>query len=252
MPRIDFNARKGQITLFILVGIVLITVFVVMYNQRSREHYSPEADEAKSIVSGFVRDCLTQALEDSLDSIGQVGAIDLEPFILFEDSSVGVLFDGTTNLLPSLSAYGTEISQGAVLPFKACISDQGMLPYDVNIDDENLDFSVSFDDTTTRLEAIVPITITIGSSITKLSTFSTTAPVAFEKTYTLVSSYLSRLSRDPYLIPIDPLLFGDVKAAIYSLDETSLLIRIIDPESTVNGKAWSFQFDVQFPLGEYQ
>ncbi|MEK6874849.1 MAG: hypothetical protein AABX52_03825 [Nanoarchaeota archaeon] len=246
---------KGQLTLFILLGIFIIMIFVVvqtlMHNQLNQPRFTGQEDAAKTVVSDFVQDCLNHALEDSLYSIGQVGSTELEPFILFEDSSVGVLFNGTTNLLPSLSAYGTEIAQGAIIPFTKCISDQEPLPFTIDIDTEHLDFLVSFENTITHLEAHIPITIIVGSSITTLSTFSTTAPVSFAETHALVSTYLTRISSDPYLIPIDLLLFGDVNAAIYPLDETSILIQLIDPGSTVGGNAWSFQFGIQFPLGDY-
>ena len=245
--------HRGQLTVYIILGIIILATIGVLYSNRKpvvqTQDTEPTIVEARTRITRIVSDCLQQGFEESMQNIGLVGNPDSREVILFNDSSVAVLYNGNRLNLPSLNEYASHIGGGSIHPFKQCIADIPSIPNDMTIDYSGLAFLVYFDETATSMQAKIPVTVLAGRGEIKLLDFKASAPVAFLKLHSIVTNYLLKAASDPYLIPFDPLLFQDVSSAWYPLDSSSILIQLKDPDSSINGKPWPFQFAMKYTDG---
>jgi len=245
------RSTKGQITIFIILAAFVVLVFLVVLNKPTPEspQLKPSIQDPQTIATRVISDCLSQSLETALQDVGAVGNMEAEEVIPYENDSVGVLYDGRAVHLPTLYTYGNQIGDSMYQPLRNCIGGID-LPFDMDVDYANTAFSITFDDLNTYAKAAIPTTIRVGANEAKLRDFQSQAPVAFRKTHGIIASYLAYLAKDPFLLPITPLLTSDISAAIIPIDDHRLIIRIQDPDSSVRGMPWRMRIGISYPEGE--
>ena len=65
--------KRGQITLFIIVGVVLLLIFGILFYAAGRIRPPVEVDSVKVSTESFVTKCLDKVSEDSLVMLGRDG-----------------------------------------------------------------------------------------------------------------------------------------------------------------------------------
>ena len=104
--------KKGQITMFMMIGIILLvftalTFYLTDVMQARVTVQSVEASSAK----GLVEQCLNLVAEDALIVIGKQGGFAQLPQVYFEKMNTSYLFDNGENNVPDISLVEQELSQ---------------------------------------------------------------------------------------------------------------------------------------------
>ncbi|PIY60124.1 hypothetical protein COY95_03415, partial [Candidatus Woesearchaeota archaeon CG_4_10_14_0_8_um_filter_47_5] len=107
--------KRGQVTLFILIAILLLFVIGLYYGITQKKHQLPASPvlgetEAVEPVRQYLQLCLVSMIEDALTEIGAHGRITENKMIEFGDQRLNYFYYNTLNLLPPMNVLEDEVA----------------------------------------------------------------------------------------------------------------------------------------------
>ncbi|MBS3133717.1 hypothetical protein J4214_00630 [Candidatus Woesearchaeota archaeon] len=182
-----FNGKRGQITVFIILGIIIVAVIGFTYfifNERTKQIKNDvEFDESKlQPLKEYIESCIKVEGEKALDLIGKQGG-DIEPglYQYYFDNKISYLcytdsftpcFDRRPNLIEHME---NELKNHMASKLGACIDFGEIKKAGFKVEHENkINISVSVGKLNTIMNLDYPITITKGNTIVKENRFSHT------------------------------------------------------------------------------
>jgi hypothetical protein len=147
------NNRRGQLTIFVIIGIVIVLSIVGYFVVKSIGDDEPFDGGVKELKSSIVREelleCFDEVYEDSLDLVGIQGGYYNEPYMNYEmrDGYVFVPYykDSSGVFLPSIGGIEDELEVSVDSSLKYCFRD-------IVLDYPEFDFYVSEHSTTVLIE----------------------------------------------------------------------------------------------------
>jgi hypothetical protein len=170
--------KRGQITVFIIVGMVVLAVgfaiFFIGNSQTEKIAAEVTLDTQPESVKQFVQSCLDNTLEDAIVHIGDRGGYIYLPDQSTKDALLNApyYFQNNDLYVPLFSDVENQIEQYVeqFLPF--CLQKFSSFSFQVDADQPNVKILA----TSARVSAdlILPLQIHHGDKVTNLESFSTT------------------------------------------------------------------------------
>ncbi len=143
--------KKGQVSLFVIVAVIVTVVLLVYFvSKNGFENVDPEVEP----IYNYAQECLSSVTEEAVYYIGQTGGYFGVPEFAYQDSIAYYLYDNR-NLMPSKELVERELETyvNFIMPF--CLNgfeefkdfeiNEGRLDTKVDIRKEEVNFNVNYE-----------------------------------------------------------------------------------------------------------
>lgn len=178
--------KKGQISLFIILGIIILAIVIFFFYQRgqTQETIKPETAITPALdvspVQMFVQQCLERTIEEELITLGSQGGYLSLPFnsvyIKEKNYSTTYSFYNYTKMIISPEQMSAQLEEEIKLLMQDCVGNFSMFSgYSITGDLKSV--NVSYFDDRTVFEIFYPLKIAKDSKISELNKFVVNSPV---------------------------------------------------------------------------
>lgn len=247
--------KKGQISIYIIMGIViLIVVGLLFFFRGSRQEPVLERqitlDSVKASVENYVDSCLFTEGEFALIALGyqggylfppEFGTTDFEGFAVPYDYYLGY------NMLPGLGEIEVlHMNDFLESTLEECIADLNTFKEFAVIDtgDIKVNTTINYDDVVISLD--YPVRITVADSSTELKQFTHRYDVRLGKVLAVADSVIEQIVEDPNWVDLTFLNDFDVRVQVMPITATENMYFITDGESFLRGRPYVFAFAAQY------
>jgi hypothetical protein len=243
--------KRGQITLFIIIGIVvLFGVSAFLYvNQQVKKQNQPSVTEVQNIpadlgpIKEYVQNCVDELAKQGFISLGLQGGYIQPPKTYIEPPyaiTIGNVNDKVS--IPNLDEvkrqfqlYVKEVLQGCTAGFEPFLQQGFSVKEDTPISD--LTFGNQ-----TIIKIKYPLTISKEGTNTTLSDFVTSVPIRF-RYIDEVAQNLSRLAiQNNGAVDLTYLDTLDLNVSVSSNEKGKSLYTLTDKKSSMDGEPYTFMF----------
>ena len=249
MPR----AKAGQLTAFIIVGIVILAIAaVVLYVRTLTRPAPPPTPPELAPLKAFVEACLEQAGKAALLEVGQRGGyvepVPLPSFNYFgNDTATWFYLDRA--FVPEKKAIEFELGVGALRQLPSCIADfESFRAEGFEIETGNATPNITIGEREVFFKLNWPIKLRRGAVEATLDEFGATIPVRLGIIYGIIKDYILEQQALPSMLCVSCLVKLAVKNDIVfdSVYEGDLiLLKLVDDVVKVGGRPYEFAFGVR-------
>ncbi|MEK6961477.1 MAG: hypothetical protein AABX47_10000 [Nanoarchaeota archaeon] len=239
------SEKKGQLTVYIIVAILVISVFAVLRLQQDRTVLPPTtgADE----IQKYLDVCFQRSAASSLLTIEQEGSGDRRMGrIPHEDYDVAILVQGDQVLIPSIESLEKDIASELISSYSEC-NPSLLFPYAIKQDFDSAQASVTLTDSQARFVISVPSSMRLGDrEITSFGQHTVSIPTNLAAMHKAASALAESIIGTPDMIPLNELDMPPFEAYVYPTDDKNTVIRIIDndPATYLGEDAQTYTFGV--------
>jgi hypothetical protein len=240
--------KKGQITLFIIIGIVLlIVVGVTLVLIRNVNKAETDARVGESIsLQAFVEECIEEIAIPAIYLQGLQGGyiFPIDDSFVREgsDYSISYLYDRESNV-PTRKQIQSELNLYVNANLRYCLGgfeSYKNMGYKVETGLINTDSIISIDDI--QIKVSYPITLKQGDKQEKIDEFSVTIPVRLGYLNDLSREIIDAVVKDPSKIDMTMLGEFDVDVSIIPYSEDTIIYSFYDEKSNIRDKRYIFLF----------
>lgn len=246
------HPKRGQITTFIIIGVVLIAVVGVFLYTRSQAGPEEEAVPADvAPIKMYVDQCLKQTAEDAVLDVAAQGGYYFAPqnSINFLYMSVPYyLYEGRV-LVPTKEMIEDELSLYVSLNLPYCVDMAQFAEKGYNITAEMPQVKTTITPKEVLFDVDYLVTIRIEGQEKTISKFSTSVNANLMKLYTIASNYTNYQAEDAYLFTIshavDLSFDNDVKFEAYTF-ENEIILSFLDNTTLVKNRPLIYTFAMKY------
>jgi len=183
--------KRGQITIFIIIAVIIIAIVAVFFVFREDLIDKNQNSLEIAPIANFVQECIDTTFEDSLYQIAQQGGYSRYSYLeKTNDEGITYYLIEGKNYLPSKSLVEDEIEEYFERKVFLCINQFSNFQ-DYTIEEGVLESSVNIEEDEIKLKAEYPLTITKGESTTKIEDFESKIQIKLEPIYNSVADFIS-------------------------------------------------------------
>ena len=249
--------KKAQITLFLILGFVLLLGFSFIVYLRAQENPKLQIESEKisklsadmSPVKVFVDSCIESVGKDALITIGKNGGYFELPSQSTKDYDIktAYYFYESIDIMPPKSRVEQELSKYMNNELFFCLKnltdfekigmkiEQGNINTITTITPRNVLFSVD-----------LPLTIRQEESESRFSKFDKNINVKLQEIYDVSAKITEKQAIEPDFLPISHIIGlankNNLSIFINNLNNDSLLLTIVDNEIKINDLPYRFRF----------
>ncbi len=243
--------KKGQITIFIIVAIIIIAAISLYFIFRETLEEDIITPETEGIYQ-FVRTCIENVGEDAVFYIGQNGGY----FLYSEfstDTGIPYYYVDGENHMPSKSRIEREISHYVNEMLFFCTRNFGGFP-DFNITQREIKTKTQIGESKVLLNIEYPLRITKGDSTSVLRNFENIeVPVRLGVVYSATREMIEdQLGREGICLScmLDIVIESDLYVDMIDYDEETVVFIVKDKNSKIDDVAFEFIFANKYRRGE--
>jgi len=248
--------KRGQLTVFMIIGVVLVVVIAIMVVYRSaitetinKEILQKELALPPDVqkVRDHVQGCIEDASPTVLYQIGAQGGL----LVLTEDNgfvtdevSAAYGYYKNKNILPSLFDFRNDYSRFMNNYLPVCLStgDFGKL----KVVPLKPSTSIEFLDDKVKVSVDYPLTVTQEESVYNLrDAYKVEYPLRVKFLHDLSDGIVEKVASDPNNIDISYLLDLGVNVAVYPYDKDIVIYSLQDTKSVVEDTLYVYRFVVR-------
>lgn len=234
------NNRKGQVTVFAIIGLIIVAVVSLLVLMRGNSITNPlkqktieevEFSQAVENVRSYVQSNIDDLAEEGVIILGrQGGLINLkEDYIMTDYSNI-------SSSLPEKEILSRELSNYISQNLKNALIFENNTFYKVETVDR-ITAKTIFTENEVRIETVFPVTVKAGNGTEKkLDPFKTTLHVRMDKIYDMTKSIAEEPETISYAENLE-----DMKLSIYKEGDVKVYV-LTDKKSEVKGKRYRFLF----------
>ncbi|MBI4149906.1 hypothetical protein HY488_00720 [Candidatus Woesearchaeota archaeon] len=224
--------KKGQITIFLVIGILLLVGVFLTLTIRSwiTEKVEPEAQQAVTLegqsIQTFVESCIDRVGRRGIYFLGRQGGYNQTPAPFRERDEVRIPYyiDEGVFQVPSIPIIESELVKYLQAELPRCIDnfasfreqgytfELGEISTNMIIAENSLSITVRY-----------PVTFTIGDSTIKLDIFRKTIDFDFKSKYDIIHNFINQQEQNPNVI-----LLGYLAGVAYEKNFTYNLLQFGD------------------------
>lgn len=194
--------KRGQATLFIVLGIIVVSLVVVGYSFRERistkasdlglikaESLPPQFEEKQAEIEG----CLSSLLEEAIATASlQGGYADQAPtgYLVFAELPIAYYFDKGENKMPTRETVAAEIAKLMKDSAPSCAEGIGTEPKTSSV-------KVTIEDTKVTANVKMPVQVTLAENTKTISNFEASSKVALGTVLDVAKEIVDQQSSDP-------------------------------------------------------
>jgi len=232
--------KKGQLTIFVIVAVVLIGLIGIFF--AFRENFS-FANSDSSRISTFVQECIDDAGADVVYSVGYGGGYIIPPEISDEYGFPFYYYNGE-NHMPSKEIMETEMSNFIDDRILNCTN--GFVNFnDLEVSGGTIKSTASILDSEVKFTVSYPLSIKKGESVSKIEDFRTSVPVRFGIVYGVVQEMMAeQMLHDGVCLSCanDLANENDLHIDMNDYGNESIIFSFRDENSKLNGETFEFVF----------
>lgn len=249
--------KRGQLTLFVVLGIILIILVLIMFYFRASitETISTKILHKEAVlpaevrnVQSYVKNCVDGNSLILLYYLGAQGGL-LSPSgdqgVVNNYVAIAYGYDNGKSVLPSLVDFNTEFSNAlnSFLPTCLAMNNFGNLQVTPSRPSSKLDFL----DDKTRVTVDMPVTVTEGESTYNLKDpYVIDYPLRIKLLHDLGSNIVRKTASDPRNIDVSYLLGLGVAVDVYPYDAKTFVYSLSDDRSVVSNTNYTYRFAVRY------
>ena len=232
--------KRGQITPFIILGLVFLLFFLIILFTKSYsiEKIGTVYSSEISPIKNYVDLCTKSSASDALYLLGVQGGYTAPPKLYFQSAYAKIAYwyyEGQ-DIYPTISIMEQELSSYVNRALPECIEslnvfrdmgfefEFGEIDTKTKINENNVEFNIDY-----------PITIKKGDSETEIKEFSRNFPVRLGHMHSIAKEIVEKEIEDPDWIDMTYLVGQDVNFQIYPYDENIIIYSLLDNRSEVEG-----------------
>ena len=242
--------RRGQVTLFIIVTVVLIAVILIIFAIATKTNLirigqgkiSPEVQP----IYDALNDCIEQRAIDAIWLVGLQGGYTSTPKNKVKVGNFNIAYGlyNNQNTLVSLSKIENEISNYIKLTSQFCINEQDFLQLTISQKSPNAKTKINQD--SVEISTTLPLSITKDDNTFTLDRdYEISIPIRLLEIHTTANNIIQKHLEDPEFIDLTYLTSLDFDVIFTQYDENTLIYTITDSESELDEIPYSFMFVVE-------
>ena len=238
--------KKSQISLFIILGIVVLGLFFFIFLTPNNINSNVVAFE-KSTINNYITSCLKQASEDALFLLGkQGGNINPESYLESNDFRISYLYKNEETNVPSKKNIEEQLSKYIDNNILTCLNnfdDFKKQGWEVNFDNPITKTSINLKDISLLLN--FDVGIGKGDSIINFKEFSHIADVRLTKILEATNKIVDFHLIEEEWTDLTTLSGYNLEITIFPYKNT-LTYSIEDKKSELSGETYLFNFALDF------
>jgi hypothetical protein len=166
--------KRGQVTLFVIIAIVIVAAVVIIYLLRDT---APKTEAEEIIVSSeiapvknLVDSCIEGAVRDSVYLIGEGGGYIYPPYGLSDVDGYSYYFLDGEVYFPEMGEIERRLSDNVRADVHLCV-DEFRSFSNMNVEDEDMEVGVKVYGNRVVFDIVYPLAIGIGKDISYLKDF---------------------------------------------------------------------------------
>lgn len=253
--------KKGQLTLFIVIGIVLLFSFSVLFFLKERTvkqdigYASQKQVEFQTqipAIKSYIKDCLKQESSIALYILGMRGGnINLPLNHLSTNSfDTSYLYLNGTNNLPSIEEIEMQLADYISTNILKC-ADFSVFK-NVEIESGEIGTKVYMDSSNTIFDMNWPLSVKQRDLTSKISSFSVTIPVRFMSIYEIVRDIINTTKKHPEIVDAFYLLDHNVTSIDFVIFNNDTVIYLItdNQSNLIKDKPYQFLFAIKIKVNK--
>lgn len=246
--------KRGQISVYIILGVIILAVFSIYLNQQGstvtsalEQQLTIAPEDYLVQAKAMTQECLQEGSITALTDLGWQGRLEMKNPIQLYDGTVEVMSIDRQPHLPSIETLADETSSRINRETDACIRRSILkeeYPYVTQVGDTKT--SVTFGDQAALVEARIPIEVTVEGQSYNTEQFAASIPLQFPLIYSVAAELVSLAQEDPRMISAEILLWLPLPISILTVDTTHYVYEIRDPQSQPAGEPFVYRFAVSF------
>jgi len=249
--------KKGQVTVFIIVGIVLLMVIGVGYQLFSSREIAPQIEQPTGIavpVHTFVEECSKIAAKTAVKTVSmQGGYIDLHESTNYFQYNVPYYYNKGI-LMPTISKIQEQMGKAAALSVLECVGEFETFTnqdYSIELNEVQADATIS----ESRVDFIFNTDIHINKdgAIATLPPINTGVNAEVQKAYNLATKLIEEQSTDPYHVHLSylmELVYHDKLTFETVYGTGNVVYLIINNRSLIDAEPYIYAFAVKYPINK--
>ena len=238
--------KKAQITIFLLLGLVVLGFFVFLAYfisefSRATEVETRDIDTLKTYVEG----CIKHTGSYGLFKIGRQGGYITPPEKTYIRSyaTLSYAFSEHKNTLPDLDFIEKELENYIDNNLPACLNDfEEFKNQGLTVEPKHITTDVKFTTTDVILDVHYPLKVIEGNKKTKISDFKLHVPVRIRRIHEISDDIAERKILNPEYIDLTFLGDVDVNTTVMTYDDGVQVFVIEDPKSELEAHQYKFMF----------
>ncbi len=234
--------KRGQVTIFIIVAIILVSAIGGFFIIRDRIIEKPLSTEASSVYL-FVESCIKETGEEVIYWIGRGGGYYFPPEFSTE-TGIPYYFSDNKNYMPSKAEVEKEISNFVSEMLFFCTRNFINFP-DLEINQGEIRTRTEVKDEEVILNIKYPLSITKGESTSRLEDFETKIPMRLGIVYNSVEEFIKeQLTHEDICLSciLDISLKEDLYIDMIDYDSETVVFLFRDEYSKINNETFEFVF----------
>lgn len=228
--------KKGQISIFIILGIIILMVFCFTFYFAYKFHFYSENIEDFDNVKNFLDSCISDNIEKEIRLLALKG-FDANPHYIadIKNANITLLKKGSLNLVPSIESIEKQLEDSLKNRYSQCISDSYNQFAGIKINDKDRSFKISINDQVIFAEAKLSTKISKARGSTKYKEFISHKDIRLGYIVSLINASIYQMIEKGYDIEKLELIREDLEVNITRYNSGNIF-RVIDPNSNLNGK----------------
>lgn len=238
--------KEGQLSAFIVLGIMLLLVVGILFYVSIMLKREKQQPKEVASVETFVKQCVSTAAGQGLFTIGrQGGYITLPSEVLTQSySTMGFGYSHSQNTLPGLNNIKAELEQYITDELTSCLTGLQSMDYDIRVGSDVHSYVV-FADNDVQITSTVPINVASGKSSTTLDSFASTVPVRFKRVYEVATGTADNLVNFPGYINMTYLGQQDIDVYVLTYNDSQVFV-LEDKQSSIYSEPYRFMFGAEY------
>lgn len=250
------QSKKAQITIFILIGLILvISIALFLYMRTSQEVTTSEVIQPSELqpIKVYVELCLKESLKNALISIGIRGGYYEVPSPSIVSYYIEVpYYFYEESIMPGTETIQDEISNYINLALPACLYNLSQFPYETELGEISPDTTITENSVIVKLD--YPITVKIGESTSIISDFYTEFLIELKKMYNISSEIIKKHMEEPEYLHLSDILKlsidNDVEINYVHEENSTIVYTIINNNSRINNEPYFYSFAIKYDWEE--
>ncbi len=243
--------KKGQVTVFIIVAIVIALSLIIFFSVRGGLFKGEKVNPEIAGIHSFVEECVKEVGEDAVYQIGQTGG-----YALYADEStkngIAYYFDKGRKLIPSKEQIEKELAKYVNEQLSFCINDFEDFP-DFDISERSIDSKAKIVKGKIIFSVNYQLSITKGENTYVLEDFGVEVSSKLNTIYLVASEIIAEQMLDYENICINCIsdIAFENKVLVSMGDEGNdvIIFSIIDEKYKIKDKDYWFSFASRYDLG---
>jgi hypothetical protein len=234
--------KRGQLTIFILVAIIIIAivfVYFLIFKNNLSEYSNPDVEKTHIII----KDCIESTLVDSVRLIGLQGGYFTLPEKYFETelSKIAYGYYNQENTLVSISKMENEINSYIEIALPLCVDENNF--DDLNIEKKEVNAKIDIKEDLVSVKIDFPVCITKEESISCLKKdYLSKVEVRLGDIHNIATDIINQKIKYPDLIDLTYLSSFSYSVSILPYDNNIFIYLITDEDYELNEVPYVFRF----------